>query len=374
MKDLIDRFCDYVKIDTQSDEGTSASPSTEKQRDLTKKLCAELSEMGAADVEYDEEYNYLYASVPGEGDAIGFIAHVDTSPEVSGKDVKPQIIERGGRKIITSDGTTLLGADDKAGVSEIMDMVQYFLEHPEERHHTVRIAFTPDEEIGSGTRHFDLGRFRADYAYTVDGGGLGELEYECFNAAEAVLEINGKNTHPGSARGIMINSLDIACEFERLLPEEQKPQYTEGYEGFFHLDMMNGSVEHTKMKYIIRDHDASEFENKKQLINETAAYLNRKYGSDIICVTIRDQYRNMGEVMKDHMDIVERAVEAMKRTGIEPHIQPIRGGTDGAMLSFMGLATPNLCTGGYSYHSRDEYADIEEMRKCAELLIEIARL
>lgn len=374
MKDLIERFCDYVMTDTQSDENSGTSPSTAKQRDLTMKLKKELENMGVKDIYYDTEHNYLYAALPGEGDAIGFIAHVDTSPEVSGAGVKPRRIERDGRKLITADGTTLLGADDKAGVAEIMDMVQYFMENPDIKHHTVKIAFTPDEEIGEGTKYFDLEKFGADYAYTVDGGGLGGLEYECFNASEILVDIKGKNTHPGTAKGVMINSIDIACEFQRMLPEEQKPQYTQGYEGFFHLDMINGSVESTRMKYIIRDHDAVLFEEKKSLISDTAAYLNRKYGKEIITVTIKEQYRNMGEIMRDHMDVVQKAENAMKELGIVPDIQPIRGGTDGAMLSFRGLPAPNLCTGGYCYHSRDEYADIEEMYRCAAILRKIAGL
>ena len=375
MKELIERFLEYVKIDTRSDENSGTTPSAGKQKVLSGKLADELKEMGVRDVRYDEEHCYVYASIPGEGAAVGFIAHVDTSPEVSGTDVKPQIVtDIRGRKIITSDGTTLLGADDKAGVAEIMDMVQYFMHNNDIRHHTLKIAFTPDEEIGEGTEYFDIEGFGADYAYTVDGGGLGELEYECFNAAEAVVDIIGKNTHPGSAKGIMINALDIACEFARMLPEAEKPQYTSGYEGFFHLSSMQGRVENARLKYIIRDHDSTKFEEKKALMLRTADFLNEIYGSTAVKVTVRDQYRNMGEVMKEHMEVVRKAESAMKELGIEPKIQPIRGGTDGAALSFRGLPTPNLCTGGYNYHSRDEYAAVDEMEKCALLLRKIAEL
>ena len=374
MKDLIERFTGYVKINTQSDEESGTAPSSSGQQELAAELYSELSGMGIRDVYYDREHCYVYAMIPGDDVKIGFIAHMDTSPEVSGENINPVTVrEKSGLEIIKSDGTTLLGADDKAGIAEIMYMAQYLSEHPEERHHTVSIAFTPDEEIGSGTDYFDLKKFGADFAYTVDGGGLGELEYESFNAAEAKIKIHGKNTHPGSAKDIMKNAIDIACEFQGMLPAGEKPQYTEGREGFFHVEMIRGNVEETEMIMIIRDHGRDKFEDRKKMVADNVQKLNQKYGSGTVEADINDQYYNMGEIMKDHMDVVERAVDAMQESGVKPEIKPIRGGTDGAVLSFRGLPTPNLCTGGYLYHSRDEYAVISEMRQCAEILISLAR-
>ncbi len=389
---LIERFLNYVKIDTQSNEESEQQPSTEKQRNLAEVLVRELQEMGA-EVDYDEEHCYVYARIPGEEPALGFIAHMDTAPAASGANVKPRIIEqyRGnddllkieefpelanhiGEDLIATDGTTLLGADDKAGVAEIMDAAEYFLLHPEVRHRTLCIAFTPDEEIGEGTRNFDENRFGAKEAYTVDGGKLGGLEYECFNAAGARVEISGKSVHTGDAKNTMINACRVAMEFQSMLPEAEVPEHTEGYEGFYHLDEMEGTVEHAVLKYILRDHDRTILEKRKATMLKIAAYLNEKYGEERVTVTLKDQYFNMAEIMKDHMDLIENAKQIMNEMGITPLIEPIRGGTDGASLTFRGIPCPNLCTGGYNYHGRYEYASIQEMEQCAEMIKGLVRL
>ncbi len=389
---LIERFLNYVKIDTQSNEESEQQPSTEKQRNLAEVLVRELREMGA-EVDYDEEHCYVYARIPGEEPALGFIAHMDTAPAASGANVKPRIIEqyRGnddllkieefpelanhiGEDLIATDGTTLLGADDKAGVAEIMDAAEYFLSHPEVRHRTLCIAFTPDEEIGEGTRNFDENRFGAKEAYTVDGGKLGGLEYECFNAAGARVEIRGKSVHTGDAKNTMINACRVAMEFQSMLPEAEVPEHTEGYEGFYHLDEMEGTVEHAVLKYILRDHDRTILEKRKATMLKIAAYLNEKYGEERVTVTLKDQYFNMAEIMKDHMDLIENAKQIMNEMGITPLIEPIRGGTDGASLTFRGIPCPNLCTGGYNYHGRYEYASIQEMEQCAEIIKGLVRL
>lgn len=409
MSTVVDKFLKYVTIDTQSDEDSTTSPSTEKQKDLARLLVGELKEMGASDVRMDEEYGYVYATIPStlkeggkEVPVIGFIAHMDTSPAVSGKDVKPRIVENydgkdivlnqelniilpveenpelleyEGKKLIVTDGTTLLGADDKAGVAEIMTMAQTLLAHPEKEHGTIRIAFTPDEEVGRGVDHFDVEGFQADYAYTVDGGALGELEYESFNAAGARLHVNGYSVHPGSAKNKMLNAILLAQEFQSLLPVFETPAATEGYEGFYHADRMTGTVESAQVDYIIRDHARELFEKKKAYFRETADFLNKKYGKEIFTVEMQDSYYNMKEkIYLENAHLIDTAVKAMEEAGVTPLIAPIRGGTDGSRLSFMGLPCPNLCTGGMNYHGRYEYVCIESMEKCVEIILNIISL
>ena len=403
--DVIEKFLRYVKIDTQSDDTTGTSPSTMKQHDLAKLLYKELNDIGASDVFYDSEHCYVYASIPSNIDdgkerpAIGFVAHMDTSDEVSGKDVKPRIVEKYdgkdivlnadnkvvlspsdfpellnhvGEDLIVTDGTTLLGADDKAGVSEIMTMAETLLTNPDLKHGEIKIAFTPDEEIGMGTAFFDIERFGAKYAFTVDGGKLGELEYENFNAAEGVIKINGRSVHPGDAKGRMVNAALLCYEFHSLLPVFQNPMYTEKREGFFHLTEVKGGTETATASYIIRDHDEKLFEEKKELFKAAAEFLNKKYGQGTVEVTVKDQYYNMIEKIRPHMHLIENAKKAMEELGVTPVDSPIRGGTDGAALSYKGLPCPNLGTGGYNYHSRFEYASVQEMELCAETLIRIA--
>ena len=409
MSTVVDKFLKYVTIDTQSDEDSTTSPSTEKQKDLARLLVGELREMGASDVRMDEEYGYVYATIPStlkeegkEVPVIGFIAHMDTSPAVSGKDVRPRIVENydgkdivlnqelniilpveenpelleyEGKKLIVTDGTTLLGADDKAGVAEIMTMAQTLLAHPEKEHGTIRIAFTPDEEVGRGVDHFDVEGFQADYAYTVDGGALGELEYESFNAAGARLHVNGYSVHPGSAKNKMLNAILLAQEFQSLLPVFETPAATEGYEGFYHADRMTGTVESAQVDYIIRDHSRELFEKKKAYFREAADFLNKKYGKEIFTVEMQDSYYNMKEkIYPENAHLIDTAVKAMEEAGVTPLIAPIRGGTDGSRLSFMGLPCPNLCTGGMNYHGRYEYVCIESMEKCVEIILNIISL
>ena len=409
MSTVVDKFLKYVTIDTQSDEDSTTSPSTEKQKDLARLLVGELKEMGASDVRMDEEYGYVYATIPStlkeegkEVPVIGFIAHMDTSPAVSGKDVKPRIVENydgkdivlnqelniilpveenpelleyEGKKLIVTDGTTLLGADDKAGVAEIMTMAQTLLAHPEKEHGTIRIAFTPDEEVGRGVDHFDVEGFQADYAYTVDGGALGELEYESFNAAGARLHVNGYSVHPGSAKNKMLNAILLAQEFQSLLPVFETPAATEGYEGFYHADRMTGTVESAQADYIISDHSRELFEKKKAYFREAADFLNKKYGKEIFTVEMQDSYYNMKEkIYPENAHLIDTAVKAMEEAGVTPLIAPIRGGTDGSRLSFMGLPCPNLCTGGMNYHGRYEYVCIESMEKCVEIILNIISL
>ncbi|MBE5861693.1 MAG: peptidase T [Lachnospiraceae bacterium] len=399
----LERFLRYVQVDTQSDEGTGTSPSTAKQHDLAKLLAAELKEMGAKEITYDKKHCYVYATIPAtagyeKAPTLGFIAHMDTSPAVSGAGVKPKLIKKydgkdivlnkkkqivmrveefpelaelEGESLVVTDGTTLLGADDKAGVAEIMTMAAFLLKYPEIGHGKLRIGFTPDEEIGCGPDHFNLELFGADFAYTVDGGALGELEYENFNAAGAKLIVNGRNTHPGSAKGKMKNAILIAQEFQSLLPTFENPMYTEGYEGFYHLDQISGCVDKTVCDYIIRDHDKELFEKKKAFFLECAAFLNRKYGEGTVEVELKDSYYNMREVLASSMHLVENAEAAMEELGIVPKVMPIRGGTDGARLSFLGLPCPNLCTGGANYHSRFEYVHVQGMEKTTELLVRL---
>lgn len=404
MTKTIENFLEYVAIDTQSDETTKTTPSTAKQHELAQLLVRRLEEMGAQEITYDKEHCYVYASVPaseGCGDAavLGFIAHMDTSPAVTGAGVKPRIVEHydggdivlntsenivlrvadfpeiaelAGKDLIVTDGTTLLGADDKAGVAEIMAAAEYLLTHPQIRHGKLRLGFTPDEEIGEGADHFDVKLFGADFAYTVDGGALGELEDETFNAASGKLHVYGRSVHPGSAKGKMINAILVAQEFQSLLPVFQNPMYTEGYEGFFHLDGISGNVEETTADYIIRDHDRTLFEQKKEMFRQCAAFLNQKYGEGTVSVQVEDSYYNMKEVLKPHMHLMENAAAALRELGVTPVVSPVRGGTDGARLSYMGLPCPNLCTGGANYHSRFEYACVQSMETVTKLLVRLA--
>ncbi len=403
MKTAIDRLLNYVSYDTESDEASESCPSTAKQLVLAEQLRQELIELGATDVRMSE-YGYLFARIPATSDekvpVLGFIAHMDTSPALSGADVKPRIVqdydggdivlneekqivmkvadfsflpELKGEDLIVTDGTTLLGADDKAGIAEIMTMAEHLLTHPEIKHGEICIGFTPDEEIGRGADRFDVADFGADIAYTVDGGALGELEYENFNAASGKVTIHGASIHPGSAKLKMKNALLIGMEFQSLLPTFENPMYTEGYEGFYHLDVMNGSVEEAQMDYIIRDHDRAKFEEKKRFFADAAAFLNRKYGEGTVVCEIRDSYYNMREKIEPCMYLIDTAEAAMRACGVEPIVVPIRGGTDGARLSYIGLPCPNLCTGGYNYHGKYEFIPAGALAKTVEILVEIAK-
>ena len=403
MEKILDRFLRYVAIDTQSDENSESQPSAAKELDLLKLLCKELNDMGVEATL--DEYGYVMGSIPSNIDkkvpAIGFIAHVDTSPDASGKDVKPQIIKdydggdialkgvpglflrpsefpellaHKGQTIITTDGTTLLGADDKAGVAEIMNAVQYIMEHPEFKHGDIKIGFTPDEEIGRGVVKFDVKRFGADYAYTMDGGEIGELEFENFNAASAKIHIQGRNVHPGYAKDKMKNAILIGMEFNDLLPIGQRPEITEGYDGFFHIISFKGSVEEADFSYIIRDHDRKKFEEKKELIGQCVDFINVKYGEGTGTLEVKDQYYNMREQVEPYYFIVEKAVKAMEMAGIKPKIQPIRGGTDGANLSFKGLPCPNIFAGGLNFHGKMEFAPLENIEKASEVVLNIVKL
>ena len=403
MSEVLNHFLKYVSYDTESKEDVEEFPSTESQRVLAEVLAEELRAMHAQDVRVDQN-SYVYATIPATMDkkvpVIGFIAHMDTAPAYSGANVHPQIVKQydggdilmnqetgltmktadfpdllkyKGQDIVTTDGTTLLGADDKAGVAEIMTMAEYLLAHPEISHGTIRIGFTPDEEVGHGADLFDVAGFAADAAYTVDGGGLGELEYENFNAASAKVDIHGSSIHPGSSKGKMRNAILMAMEFHNMLPVFENPMYTEEYEGFFHLDRMEGSVEEASLEYIIRDHNKQKFEDKKELFKEAAAYLNKKYGSGSIEVQVKDSYYNMKEKIEPYMYLIDEAKAAMEELGITPVIVPIRGGTDGARLSYMGLPCPNLCTGGHNFHGKYEYICAESMETITELLIRIAK-
>lgn len=402
MEKLLDKFLRYVAVETTSDENSTSQPSSMKEFDLLRMLQKELQALGIkADL---DEYGYVMATIPSNIDkdipAIGFIAHVDTSPDASGRDIKPQIIENYGggdillnaekdlylrvsefpemrqyigKTMITTDGTTLLGADDKGGVAAIMYAAQYLIEHPEVKHGEIKIGFTPDEEIGRGVAKFDVKKFGAKYAYTIDGGEIGELEYENFNAAAAKIRIQGSNIHPGYAKDKMVNSMLIAMELNAMLPVEQRPAYTQGYEGFFHLTDITGTVEETTMGYIIRDHDRAKFEAKKKLITEIVAFLNKKYG-DVVKLDLKHQYYNMRQEVEPHYFIVEKAVKAIEMAGIKPKVQPIRGGTDGANLSFMGLPCPNIFAGGHNFHGKFEYVPLESMEKASEVILNIIKL
>ena len=397
MNTVVERFLRYVSFDTQSDEESTTCPSTAKQKLLGAALVDEMLAMGIGDARMDE-FGYVYGTIPGDPSlpTIGLIAHMDTSPDASGADVKAKIVEytgediclnaeKGiflrlsdypslqnhvGKHLIVTDGTTLLGADDKAGVAEIMTAADYLLKQGS-RHATLKIGFTPDEEIGSGADHFDVKGFGADYAYTADGGPVGEIEYENFNAAGAEVLFHGRNIHPGSAKNAMVNSQYIAMEFQSLLPIHQRPEATEGYEGFFHLMDMKGEVEQTRLRYIIRDHDMTKFEEKKKVMTAAADFLNAKYGPGTVELTIRDSYFNMKTCIEPVMYVVERAKKAMAAVGMSPREVPIRGGTDGARLSYEGLPCPNLCTGGENYHGRFEYLPVEDMELCVRMLVEI---
>ena len=403
MEKILDRFLRYVAVDTQSNEESESQPSEKKELDLLRILESELKAFGLK-AELDE-YGYVMAEIPsnaGDGiPAVGFIAHVDTAPDASGKNVNPQIIrgydgspiplkgvkglfldpkdfpellDHKGETIVTTDGTTLLGADDKAGVAEIMDAVQYICTHPEFKHGLVRIGFTPDEEIGRGVVKFDVKKFGADYAYTMDGGEVGELEFENFNAASASIKIQGRNVHPGYAKGKMLNAIHIAEELNALLPAGERPELTEGYEGFFHLISFKGSVEEAAVTYIIRDHDRAKFEHRKALMQSCADFINTKYGEGTATATVKDQYYNMREQVEPHYHIVEKAVKAMELTGIKPKVQPIRGGTDGANLSFKGLPCPNIFAGGLNFHGKMEWIPAESMEKASRVILNILTL
>lgn len=403
MEKITDRFLRYVSVDTQSDPCSETQPSTMKQLDLLKMLRDELEGMGIA-AELDE-YGYVMATIPSncgkDVPAVGFIAHADTSPDASGKDIKPQIITgydggdiplKGvdglsikvadfpelagykGQTLITTDGTTLLGADDKAGIAEIMSMAEYVTEHPEFKHGEIKIGFTPDEEIGRGVVRFDVAKFGAEYAYTMDGGRIGELEYENFNAAAATVRIQGRNIHPGYAKGKMLNAILIGMELNSLLPAEQRPEYTDGYEGFFHITGFNGTVENAEFSYIIRDHDMDLYEKRKETLRKCVDFINSKYGDNVATVEIKHQYYNMKKEVEPHYHIIEKAVKAMEMEGITPIISPIRGGTDGANLSFMGLPCPNIFAGGHNFHGKLEFIPVESMEKATKVILNIISL
>ena len=403
MEKILDRFLRYVAVDTQSDPESDSQPSAAKELNLLKMLHDELVAMGVEAAL--DEYGYVMAKIPSncgkDVPAIGFIAHADTAPDASGADIKPQIIENydggeiplkgvpglslkpsefpeldiyKGQTLITTDGTTLLGADDKAGIAEIMNAVQYIVEHPEFKHGDICIGFTPDEEIGRGVVKFDVQKFGAKYAYTLDGGRLGELEYENFNAAGATIRIQGRNVHPGTAKGKMKNAILIGMELNSLLPVDQRPEYTEGYEGFFHLISFKGEVETATFSYIIRDHDMALYEQKKAYMQKCVDFINAKYGEGTALLDMKHQYYNMRKEVEPHYHIVEKAMKAMEMEGIAPRIQPIRGGTDGANLSFMGLPCPNIFAGGHNFHGKMEYVPLESMEKASKVILNIIQL
>lgn len=402
-EEIIERFTTYVKVDTQSDESVDTCPSTPGQLTLGNMLVDELKSIGMQDAAIDEN-GYVMATLPSNTEkdvpTIGFLAHVDTATDFTGKNVNPQIIESydgkdivlneqlqvtlspdqfpelsgyKGHTLITTDGTTLLGADNKAGIAEIMTAMDYLIKHPEIKHGTIRVAFTPDEEIGRGPHKFDVKRFNASFAYTVDGGPLGELEYESFNAAAAKITIKGNNVHPGTAKGKMINSAKIAMKLNSLLPADEAPEYTEGYEGFYHLLSIQGDVEETKLHYIIRDFDKENFQNRKETMKRAVEELQNEYGQDRILLDMNDQYYNMREKIEPVIEIVNIAKQAMENLGIEPKISPIRGGTDGSQLSYMGLPTPNIFTGGENFHGKFEYISVDNMVKAVNVIVEIAK-
>jgi len=403
MEKILDKFLRYVAVETTSNDESDSQPSSACQLDLLRMLADELNAMGVKATL--DEWGYVMATIPSNIDkdvpAVGFIAHVDTAPDASGKDIKPQIIENYngedivlnaslgiklpvadfpeieqyvGQTLITTDGTTLLGADDKAGVAEIMSAVEYIVEHPEFKHGEIKIGFTPDEEIGRGVDKFDVEKFGAKYAYTMDGGQIGELEYENFNAAGAKIHIQGRNVHPGYAKDKMINAIIIAMELNGMLPVQQRPEFTTGYEGFFHVTGINGAVEQATISYIIRDHSMEKFEQKKALMKDVVAFINAKYGDGTATLEMKDQYYNMREQVEPHYHIVEKAMKAMEMAGIKPQVQPIRGGTDGARLSFMGLPCPNIFAGGHNFHGKLEYLPLQSMEKASEVVLNIIKL
>jgi len=403
-QDIIKRFIGYVTVDTESDPESDTTPSTAKQWDLANALVDELKAIGMSAVSIDENA-YIMATLPSNVDhdtpTIGFISHFDTTPDFTGANVKPQIIERydgkdiilnetenivlspdyfddlllyKGQTLITTDGTTLLGADDKAGITEIISAMEYLIANPQIKHGDVKVGFTPDEEIGRGAHKFDVKKFGADWAYTMDGSQIGELEYENFNAAGAVVTVKGKIVHPGYAKGKMVNSMYIATEFINSLPRMETPEHTEGYQGFFHLYSIKGEVESTKLEYIIRDHDLGHFEARKEVMQKLTDELNTQYGREVIEIEIKDQYFNMKEKVEPVMHIVDIAEEAMKQLGIKPLIKAIRGGTDGSQLSYMGLPCPNIFAGGHNFHGRYEYVPVESMIKATEVICKICEI
>ncbi len=401
--ELKERFLKYVGFDTQSDPESEKFPSTDKQLVLLKHLAEEMKSMGMTEVEMDR-YGYVMGTVPAspgyeDKKVIGFIAHVDTSPDMNGANIRPQVIENydggdiplngeltmtlkdfpelsffKGHTLITTDGTSLLGADDKAGVAEIMTAAEYLLAHPEIKHGKIRIGFTPDEEIGRGVDFFDVKRFGADFAYTVDGGFEGELEYENFNAAGAKITIQGRNIHPGYAKDKMLNALQVAADLNNQLPVWERPEHTEGYEGFYHLTGLCGGVENATVEYIIRDHSREKFEAKKKYLIEVVDFLTEKYGEGVITLNLKDQYYNMREMVEPHPEVIDIAMKAMEEAGVTPLVRPIRGGTDGARLSYMGLPCPNLFTGGMNFHGKYEYCSLNTMRKAMQTILNLARL
>ena len=401
--ELKDRFLKYVSFDTQSSEESESFPSTDKQLVLLNYLADEMRSLGLEDVVVDK-YGYTMGTIPASAGCetapvIGFIAHVDTSPDMSGKDVKPHVIEeydggdimlngsltmrvadfpelKGfvGHTIIHTDGTTLLGADDKAGCAEIMSAAEYLMAHPEIKHGKIRIGFTPDEEIGRGVDYFDVAAFGADFAYTMDGSAEGELEYENFNAASAVVEVQGRNVHPGYAKNKMINAIQVACELNSLIPAVERPEHTEGYEGFYHCVGFGGTVENAKISYIIRDHCSEKFEQKKVYMWSCVDLLKKKYGEEVLTLTLKDQYYNMRKMVEPHPQVIAKAEEAMRMADVEPKIKPIRGGTDGARLSFMGLPCPNIFAGGMNFHGKFEYCSLNTMKKAEQVIINLAQL
>ena len=404
MSEVLDRFIRYVQIDTQSARDSETYPSTAKQLDLLRLLAEELKQIGMQDVRMDR-YGYVTATLPANNGkaspVVGFLAHVDTSPDASGANVHPRVIEHYdggeivlnakenirlsperfpdlrkyvGQTLVTTDGTTLLGADDKAGVAEIMTAMATLIAHPEIPHGTLKIAFTPDEEVGRGVDYFDVEAFGADFAFTVDGGEMGELEYETFNAASAKVRVHGRNVHPGTAKGIMLNAILIGMEYNDLLPVFERPEFTEGYEGFYHLMGMEGTVEAAKLEYIIRDHSDERFAQKKALMQAAADFLNQRYGEPVVEVEIKDQYYNMRKMIEPHPEIIEVAKAAYTAVGLEPHIIAVRGGTDGSRLSYMGLPTPNIFAGGHAMHGRYEFVPLVAMEKAVEVILKIAEL
>jgi len=401
---VYNRFIRYAKIDTQSDPDSDSCPSTKKQLHLAKELVKELNGMGLLDVSLDKN-GYVMASLPSNTDieipVIGFISHMDTSPDFSGQGVSPKIVMNYDGKnillneennivlspddfpellkyteqdLICTDGTTLLGADDKAGIAEIISAIEYLVENPDIKHGTIKIAFTPDEEIGKGADHFDINKFGADFAFTMDGGEIGELEYENFNASSAKIVISGRNVHPGTAKNKMINSINIGIELHNMIPVQERPEYTEKYEGFFMLDHFEGCIEETRLKYIIRDHDVNKFHQKNEIMRKSVEMINLKYGKDTAKLTLEDQYYNMKERILPFMHIVHSAEKAMEELGIKPLIKPIRGGTDGARLSYMGLPTPNIFTGGHNYHGKFEFIPIQSMEKAVKVILKIIEM
>ncbi len=401
--ELKERFLKYVAINTRSDENSDTFPSTAVQWDLLNALVEEMKLLGLEDVTIDK-YGYAMGTIPatrGKENApvIGFLAHVDTAPDMSGENVRPRIIENYdgkdivlnnaltmrvadfpelsrfvGHTLIHTDGTTLLGADDKAGVAEIMTAAEYLMAHPEVEHGKIRIGFTPDEEIGRGVDFFDVKAFGADFAYTMDGGYEGELEYENFNAASAKIAIQGRNVHPGYAKNKMINAIEVACELNSLVPAVERPQFTEGYEGFYHCVGFNGTVENATISYIIRDHDAELFEQKKRWMYDIVGMLNNKYGQGVLTLTLKDQYYNMRKMVEPHPQVIDNALAAMREADVEPIVRPIRGGTDGARLSFMGLPCPNIFAGGMNFHGKFEYCSLNSMEKAVKVIINLAKI